>query len=334
MLLGFVFFFLTLRVSWFWLTIFPLIAIIYFIVQKNKLTVRLEKKDMDTLKYIYIVGIFFIAILPFIESALNDKFIRNSILKAKSQNQTIDNEISAAKDVAAKKTKTIAEDPVISAYIASNKTSELSTYSQTKMLQNDLSSLTITNELGYVLVRAHKPASFGDNILNSNPFAKEILEGKPANSIERSSDGLLSNTAGTPIIKDGKIIGAIFGGYLFNDKLSKSLHNKTHINVGFLTDGKIYGYYSDSKDILRFFASQNFTPLSSKNEGAVIAKGGQIYTVYSSTIKDAGDKSAGNIITVSFLGNNYVSVQAWLILTILSTLALTIFAYKEKFIRM
>jgi len=332
--LGSVFFFLTLKISWFWLTIFPLITALYFISQKNKLAVRLEKKDLDTLKYIYIVGIFFIAIMPFIESSLNDKFVQDSILKAKSQNNIIDNEINSAKKEVAIKTKTIDEDPIMGDYIAANKISELATYSQTKMLQSDLSSLTITDGLGNVLIRAHKPVSVGDNILNSNPFAKDILEGKPGSSIERSSDGLLSNTAGTPVIKDGKIIGAIFGGYLFNDKLAKSLHDKTQINVGFLTDGKIYGYYSDSKDIFRFLASQSFAPLSSKDEGTVIAKNGQTYTVYSSIIKDSGGRNAGNIITVSFLGSSYANVKTWLILMGLGTVALIVFAYREKFIRM
>ncbi|MFW5707044.1 MAG: methyl-accepting chemotaxis protein [Bacteroidota bacterium] len=88
---------------------------------------------------------------------------------------------------------------------------------KTAMQAFGLHYFVVTDIDGNVLVRAHAPDNFGDNISNQRNVQLS-LQGRKSAGIEEGRVVRLSIRAGTPLRDDtGKIIGAISTGYVFDD---------------------------------------------------------------------------------------------------------------------
>lgn len=77
--------------------------------------------------------------------------------------------------------------------------------------------LVVVNQDADVIIRAHTPDQYGDNIGNQRNV-QLALQGKRSVGIEEGSVVRLSIRAGTPIRnKEGNVVGAISTGYVFDD---------------------------------------------------------------------------------------------------------------------
>lgn len=80
-----------------------------------------------------------------------------------------------------------------------------------------LSTISVTDAEGNVIIRQHQPEKLGDNILTQSNVQK-ALEGEVQTTIEPGKLVKLSTRAGAPIKNEqGKIIGTIVVGYTFEN---------------------------------------------------------------------------------------------------------------------
>ena len=88
---------------------------------------------------------------------------------------------------------------------------------QTAMRAFGLHYFVVTDTDGNVIIRAHSPDAYGDNISNQRNIQLS-LQGRKSTGIEEGRVVRLSIRAGTPLRDaDGSIIGAISTGFVFDD---------------------------------------------------------------------------------------------------------------------
>jgi len=79
-----------------------------------------------------------------------------------------------------------------------------------------LSTISITDADGDVIIRQHKPEEKGDNIIDQLNVQK-ALEGEVSSTLESGALVKLSSRSGAPIVSDGKVIGTVVVGFTFED---------------------------------------------------------------------------------------------------------------------
>jgi methyl-accepting chemotaxis protein len=101
--------------------------------------------------------------------------------------------------------------------VLTNNRDQMLELGKTAMHSFGIDYLVITDTLGNVLVRAHEPSKFGDNISNQRNIQNAIKNIKTV-GIEEGKVVKMSIRAGTPLKdKNGKNIGVISTGYVFKD---------------------------------------------------------------------------------------------------------------------
>ena len=101
----------------------------------------------------------------------------------------------------------------------------------TEFLEDEkLGFLTIVNENGEVLLRAHGLTQKGDS-LSGERAVDEALSGRPFSTIETSPAEKFSIRAAAPIISDGEVIGAIITGFPLDNNLLDSIKRITNLEM-------------------------------------------------------------------------------------------------------
>ncbi|HDP79560.1 MAG TPA: hypothetical protein ENN21_01815 [Spirochaetes bacterium] len=120
---------------------------------------------------------------------------------------------------------------------------------KTAMKSMRLDYIVITDTRGNVFIRAHEPEKFGDSIINQANI-KKALKGERSVGIEEGKVVKFSVRAGSPIIENGRIIGAVSAGYVlssldFVDEQKKNLgcditifHGTRRISTTLMKEGK------------------------------------------------------------------------------------------------
>ncbi len=101
---------------------------------------------------------------------------------------------------------------------------------------------TVVDAEGNALARIHKPESFGGSMLGRRKTVGiAVKEGKVASGIEPGPDGNISMYATAPVIKNGKVVGAIDVGVpmstAYFGPLAKKLGDEIAVDV--VVDGKL-----------------------------------------------------------------------------------------------
>jgi len=132
--------------------------------------------------------------------------------------------IDSLKEESLAKAELAATDPGFADAIAKGDTISLDQLSQRLLDQYNLGFLTVTDDQGVVLVRAHALARAGDSLAGERAFEEAVLQ-NPIATIEDSSVEGFSIRAGAPIISKNKVVGAIIAGFpldnVFADRLKK-----------------------------------------------------------------------------------------------------------------
>ena len=98
------------------------------------------------------------------------------------------------------------------------------------LARENLGFLIITDTEGEVLVRAHAPSKKEDT-LRGEEAVKQALEGKSFVTIESSPVEQLSIRASSPLMSKGRIIGAVVGGFPFDNAFADNMKRITGLEV-------------------------------------------------------------------------------------------------------
>ena len=131
----------------------------------------------------------------------------------------------------------IATNKDVAGDILANDFSALSQTAETLMETYNLGLLTIADEGGAVLVRAHALSKRGDSIIGARTF-EEALHGNSFVTIEENSVEKLAISAGAPIMQKDKIIGVVIAGYPLDNALVDSVKRITGLEM-FIYTGSV-----------------------------------------------------------------------------------------------
>ncbi len=102
-----------------------------------------------------------------------------------------------------------------------------------------VSTFEVTDHRGVVLMRSHKPASFGDN-KSADPLVSKALAGQPAQGLTVSpSSGEVSTDAVQPILSKGERIGTLKIGARYRAETAADIKRITNAEIVFAFAGKV-----------------------------------------------------------------------------------------------
>lgn len=200
---------------------------------------------------------------------------------------------------------------------------------QNEAQKRNLDFIVVTDNSGFVLARSHMPSQRGDNVFVTVPAARKIAEGQKVAGIFRGGRSPLAIVAGSPIVKDNKIIGAVILGYVINDeyagKLKKQLpFAQTELAFYSQENGIVGTTFMDNA--IRQSLNAHLSPgsdfiLNASEIKKNLKIGGEGYFVRNIALQDNGRSSAGLLVfyplSHSFISGIFAAVMAVLFFLIL-----------------
>lgn len=119
----------------------------------------------------------------------------------------------------------LSHDPVLIDLLNNQKLNDLSEYLRNVLIAKNLSYLAATDSMGTVIAKSHDPRTIGGNIAIQNPAILPVFRGETFKGIVKSEDWPVTLLAGSPILIQDKVVGAIFAGDFFSDSLTLTLNS-------------------------------------------------------------------------------------------------------------
>ncbi len=152
--------------------------------------------------------------------------------------RVLDLNVQSLQEVAEAKAALISRDPTLSPAIASNDFTNLEQAVERYMEEHKLGFVTITDQNGNVLVRAHALSRRGDSLLGERAVEEARL-GNTFVTIEKSPVEKLSIRAGAPVVDaKKKIVGLVIAGYPLDNALVDNIKRVTGLDM-FIYDGDV-----------------------------------------------------------------------------------------------
>lgn len=185
---------------------------------------KINKKVMCSIIAVNVILtiIGYIANKSIIQNKMNSEIKATTEEKSKSLEYIIDHK----KSMALNAVKWFENSDVLLKAINENSRSNIIQLGKMAMSDFGLDYWVVTDIEGNVIVRAHEPDNYGDNISNQVNIQK-ALEGEISVGIEQGAVVRLSIRAGCPIKdKEGQIVGVVSTGYILSDNFVDEV-NKT-----------------------------------------------------------------------------------------------------------
>lgn len=144
--------------------------------------------------------------------------------------RVLDLHISGLKEESLAKAALVASDDALAEATASNDFVRLEQLSEVFLETYKLGFLTVVDDEGSVLVRAHALSRRKDTLLGERAL-EEALRGEVFVTVESSPVEKLSIRAGAPLVKDKKIVGAVIAGYPLDNALMDGIKRVTGLEM-------------------------------------------------------------------------------------------------------
>ena len=164
----------------------------------------------------------------------------SSILITRMEDQTreglltnarvLDFTISGLQEEALAKTKLFARDLELVQALSSDDFIKIEELASDFMNEENLGFVTVLNKEGFVILRAHALSKKEDN-LSKEKSIEAALTGMPLVTVETSPVEKFSIRAASPVIKDGKILGIIAGGFPLDNVLADKMKRVTGLDM-------------------------------------------------------------------------------------------------------
>jgi len=164
----------------------------------------------------------------------------SSILVSRIEAQTKDNLLTDVKvleltilslqEEALAKTRLFGSMDDVREALENNDFAALEELSNNFLQEEQLGFLTVADEEGFVLLRAHALTQKDDNLSSETAVAK-ALEGDSFVTIETSPVEQFSIRAASPIMKDGEVQGVVIGGFPLDNVLADSIRKITGLEM-------------------------------------------------------------------------------------------------------
>ncbi|HBG81708.1 TPA: hypothetical protein DDW69_02590 [candidate division CPR2 bacterium] len=294
-------YYFTLKLHWVWPISLMLFFGIFIYLKKKFSPILMKEKKALKIIYLSIISltIFLPAVLQLYQKTNQTKEF--NLLEKK-----LDEEMSTLQEkqkTSLNMVRQLSEDEYIKSNLNNKSAAELAAVLRSKMLASNLSYLVLTDHIGNVKIRAHKPGVAGDNIFESFPETKSVFEGRTYEGIEEGLESPLIIIAGAPIYNEDKINGAIFTGYLLNDDFARKESVALQESIAFYSNQKLYGYSSSNPGISSVFISSNIRGYLDTNSKDVIKKEAILenknYLFAAKTIKNNRQITIGKVVIIS-----------------------------------
>ena len=144
--------------------------------------------------------------------------------------QVLSLDIDGLKEQSLAKTALVANDPLLKNAVANNDFASLSQIAEGDLETYNLGFLTVVDAQGNVLVRAHALSRRGDSLVGERAL-EEALKGNTFVTVEDSAVEKLSIRAGSPLVQNKKIIGAVIAGYPLDNALVDNIKRVTGLDL-------------------------------------------------------------------------------------------------------
>jgi len=164
----------------------------------------------------------------------------SSILITRMEDQTreglltnarvLDFTISGLEEEALAKTKLFARDPELAQALALDDFIKIEELASDFMDKENLGFLTVLDQEGFVILRAHALSKKEDN-LSKERASGSALAGEPFVTIETTSAEKFSIRAASPIADRGEILGVVIGGFSLDNALADNMKRITGLDM-------------------------------------------------------------------------------------------------------
>jgi hypothetical protein len=206
-----------------------------------------EKKFLTVVAAIFVAG-FFIYPLLNATALLVTKNIVDRETNSVSQGLMED------RAYALDQVKDIIDSGTISAYLAAGDRDNTLAVLNAEAQKRGLSTMTAVDKNGVAIARIPNLGVYGDFAAQTEEWGRAAAAGIAVTAIGPGRTYPLIMLAAAPIVSSGTVVGAIYGGYRFDDAYARSIRNKyltgTGAQVLFYTmgDGRIGDSFNDPTD--------------------------------------------------------------------------------------
>lgn len=178
---------------------------------------------------------------------------------------------------------------------------------QQQFTSSVLTRLAVADKDGAIVTRVPS-FSIGDFIFQSAPWGAEVAEGKPALVVGSSRNYPLAVSAVAPVLTDGKVDGAIIGGYSLDDDYAKAFKTKylqpdeeiAFYCLPYGVHGMSFGDPTAERTFKTLFSSGS-NAVQSDTPGLIAGHfniGGTVYHVSNITLRDDQGHKVGGIFVL------------------------------------
>lgn len=121
---------------------------------------------------------------------------------------------------------TVAASPDLAKFIASKDILNIASTLQREQRATHLDAIDATDENGVALSRLKVSSRRGDYVFQTTPYGRAVARGTSTVSIERGTALPLIVIAGFPIEANGRMVGAVFGGYSVDDAYAHAFRQR------------------------------------------------------------------------------------------------------------
>lgn len=223
-------------------------------------------------------------------------------LSANRTLEKVQNGIEADKNFAEDQTELVVANGRIPELIAKQDVLGLVAALQEEAATKQLNSMVAVNDEGVALARYPVASSRGDFVAQTTPWGRAAAQGKPLTTVGVGRNFPLILTSAQPILRDGSVKGAVYGGFWFNDDYAQRFKqvyfgDGATIEVAFFTETDGIVGSSFISDKARSAVAANFSGGSDLVRAADIQKrirlGDQHYLVKKVAIDTAENEIYG-----------------------------------------
>lgn len=135
------------------------------------------------------------------------------------------------------KTALVAQNTELAQAVAKRDFVALESVAERVMEEQELGFLTVTDEDGSVLLRAHALSRRDDSLYGERAL-EEALDGRTFVTIEQSAVEKFSIRAGAPVVNNKKVVGAVIAGYPLDNAFVDGIKRITGLEV-LIYDGAV-----------------------------------------------------------------------------------------------